>query len=235
MPESTPDLSPDSPATHSADIEPSVDQAEASPDQSHRLSRLDPKRFHGAWIFLCESVGAGALVGGRNGVEPALLAGTACAGVFLIIAAASTGFRGKGQQVLTGVILALVAPLFALLMGADSRFVVVGALAILPAGATVVLARRFGFLSPIVLATGVAALAVAAPMAAVAGGASMSQAAILFSVLWALFYWRSLRVASLVAGNAPWNAQLLRTRGLREAAFTAACSLVIAIVLRATA
>ena len=228
-------LPTESQPNHSTDVGRPVRHSASRRDALHPSGRLDPKRFHGAWIFLCESIGAGSLVGARHGVEPALLAGTACAGAFLVIAAISAGVRGRARQLLIGGALVVAAPILALMIGADSRFMMIAGAAIFPAGATVILARRHGFLSPIVLATGVAALAMAAPIAAMAGGASPSRATILFLILWSLFYWRSLIVASLAAGSLPWNADLLRTRGLREAALTASCSLVVAIVLKATA
>ena len=204
-----------------------------SPSRVHLFGRLDPRRFHGAWIFLCESIAAGAIVGGRYGVEPAMLVGTACAGAFLVFAAIATGVSGKARQVSLGTLLVLVSPVCALLLRADARFIHIAGVATLAAIATVVLAKRHGFLSPIVMATGVASLALVAPMTAVAGGASMARAMLLFAILWALFCWRSLQVASLVASRPSWNAELLRKRGLREAALTATCMLLAAALCKA--
>ena len=124
----------------------------------HPFGRLDPRRFHGAWIFLCESIAAGALVGGRYGVESAMLVGTACAGAFLVFAAIATGVSGKLRQLLLGGFLVVVSPVCALLLRADARFIHIAGVATLTAITTVLLAQRHGFLSPIVLATGVAAL-----------------------------------------------------------------------------
>ncbi|MCA9211759.1 MAG: hypothetical protein KDB27_01745 [Planctomycetales bacterium] len=206
--------------------------AETAKVQPHPLSRLDPQRFHGAWIFLCESVAAGALVGAQFGVEPALLVGTAGAGAFLVIAALSAGFHGRLRQLVTGGMLLVVSSCLALLMAADSRFISIGAIALTLAMITVVFARRRGFLSTPVLALGVAAITMIAPMTAVAGGASLSLAVILFVILWLFFFWRTTRVVTLIADRSAWNAELLRARGLREAAITASFTLIAAVALK---
>lgn len=215
-------------------IELATESRSTSPVRPYPHRHLDPRQFHGAWIFLCESTAAGALIGESHGVERAMLVGTACSGAFLVFAAVATGMSGKTRQWQMGTCLAIGLSLIALLLQSDARFLCIAGMAAILASVTIVLAKYRGFLSPIVLAMGVGALALTAPASAVAGGANPMRAALLLAMLWALFYWRSLRVASLVADGLPWNTALLRQRGLREAALTAMGTLFIAILLKVT-
>jgi len=192
----------------------------------------DPIRAHGAWIYLFCSVGAGALVGAGRGVEPALLVGTGFVGGFLAAAALEVGVTRKLRQAGIGVALALLAPLAALELGAERGFLWVAAGAAIPAVGALVLSRKLGFLSRAAVATGIAALALAAPAAAVAGGASTARSALLFTLLWCFFSWRSLRVAAPLEAGGEWKPDELRARGLREAALAALWSLAVAIGLR---
>jgi len=191
----------------------------------------DPTRAHGAWVYLFASVGAGALVGSGPGVERALCVGTGFAGAFLCTAALAVGASKKRRQLLLGVAVALGAPLIALWLGARPVFLVVAAGALLPAVVSVPLAEKFGFLSGAPLTTGIAALVMAAPAAALAGGASATQAIALFVLLWPFFAWRSLRVAAALKAGGTWNREELRARGLREAGIAAIWTLVVAVGL----
>jgi hypothetical protein len=189
-------------------------------------------RAHGAWIYLFASIGAGALVGAQRGVEPAMLVGTGFVGVFLVIAALAAGLQRKGRQILVGASLATLGPLGALGLGAQPAFLMVAALAILPAVSAVVLARKTGPLSPTTLVVGIAALTLSAPVTAVAGGASLQRGAVLFGLLWPFYCWQTLRVAASLPVEAAWDRQVLRARGLREAALAAVWALAVAMGLR---
>jgi hypothetical protein len=192
----------------------------------------DPLRAHGAWIYLFAAVGAGALVGDDHPVEPALLVGTGFAGVFLMAAALSVGGRRKIRQFLVGASLAILCPLAAFWLHAEPVFLLVAALALVPAAACIVAERKLGFLSKTALITGVAALAMAAPVVASAGGVSWPRTIALFGLLATFFCWRTLRVAAPLQGGGAWNRHQLRTRGLREAAFAAVWTLAVVVALR---
>jgi hypothetical protein len=189
-------------------------------------------RAHGAWIYLFASVGAGALVGADQGVERAMLAGTGFVGAFLVTAALVTGARRKRRQMLVGLSLAVLAPLAALGLDADREFLPVATLAAVPAMSAIILGKVWGFLSRTTMVVGIAALVMAAPAAAVAGGATLPRSAVLFGLLWVFFCWRTLNVAaSLEAGN-EWDRRQLRARGLREAAIAAVWTLTVAVFVR---
>lgn len=192
----------------------------------------DPMRAHGAWIFLFASVASGAIVGAEHGVEPPLLAGTGFVGAFLVGSSISVGPRRKLRQLLLGTGLAAVAPLAALWLGAEPVFITVAVFATVPAVAAIILARSLGFLSPAALVTGIAALALAAPVVALAGDASVVRAALLFCLLWPFFCWRTLATAASLAAGSAWNRQALRERGLREAAIAATWTAAVTISLR---
>lgn len=192
----------------------------------------DPMRAHGAWIYLFSSIGAGALVGADHGVEPAMMAGTAFAGAFLVVAAVDAGLRGKLRQVLLGSSIAVVASLLAIGWGAEPNFLILATVAALPALSAMVLAKTKGVLSPVTLTAGVAALTMAAPVAATAGGSSTFRAATLLILLCPFFCWRAMRVSTSLAKEVGWNRVSLRARGLREAAIAAIWTLAGAIGLR---
>ena len=192
----------------------------------------DAKRAHGAWIYLFLAIAAGAVVGSAGRVEPAMLAGTGFAGAFLFVAALDAGPRRKLRQLLVGACLAIIAPLAALWLGAPLVFLSIAALALLPAVSTVLLSRTTGTLSTGTLVVGVAALTMAAPVTAVAGGSSTMRAAALFGLLWLFYGWQTIRVNASLPAGAVWNRASLRARGLREAAKAAAWTLAVSIGFR---
>lgn len=194
--------------------------------------RPDPIRAHGAWVYLFASVGAGALVGAEQGVEVPMLVGTAFAGGFLVAAAVAAGLKRKGRQVFVGLALIVLAPLIALWLGADRRFLTVAAFAGVPAILALVLEKTRGFLSASAMTTGIAALVMAAPTAAVAGGASVAHSLWLVALLTPVYSWRSLRIAKPLHSGGTWDPVALRARGLREAALAAGWSLSVAFLLR---
>lgn len=192
----------------------------------------DPMRAHGAWIYLFAAVASGALVGARRGVEPAMLVGTAFTGAYLVAAALSMGVRRRIRQILLGTGSAALATVGALWLGVELDFLVVAACALVPAMGAILLAKTQGFLSPGAVVSGVAALAMAAPATAVAGGASGLRSTLLFALLWPFFSWRSLRIAAPLHAGAGWVPEELRARGLREAALAALWSIGVVIALR---
>lgn len=186
------------------------------------LGRMpDPRRVHGAWIYLFIAVAAGAFVGAEGDLVPSLLAGTTFAGLFLLAAALAIGRERGARPLLIGAVLSLTAPLAALALGSGPSFLL-WVLASVPAAvAALFLALRHGWLAPSALAAGVVALTLAAPASAQAGGASAARSAILFAVLLAFNEWRTLRISlSLRAGAmlGELSAETFRTQGLREAA-----------------
>jgi len=192
----------------------------------------DPTRAHGAWVYLFVSIGAGAMLGAARGVEPALLIGTGFAGGFLGTAAVVVGVQRRRRQLLVGFATALFAPLVALWLGAEREFLWVAASAAIVGVAAVGLARWRGFLSRTAMITGIAALALAGPAAAVAGGAGAARATALFALIWPFYSWRSLRVGAwLEADEQPKRAEV-RARGLREAAIAAVWTLTVVFGLR---
>ena len=192
----------------------------------------DPMRAHGAWIYLFASIAAGALLGADRGVEPAMLVGTAYAGGYLVFAAADVGLRGKLRQIMVGACLAIACGVLALISKAEPAFLIAAALAALPALAAVALAKAKGVLSPATLVVGIAALTMSAPVTAVAGGMSLPRAAVLFVLLWTFFSWRTLNVAASLTKDSDWEREVLRARGLREAAIAALWTLVVATTTR---
>ena len=193
----------------------------------------DPARAHGAWVYLCCAVAAGALAGTGGRIEPALLVGTGFAGCFLAGGALAHGPRRHGRRLVGGLSLAALSGALALLLGAPSLFVLVAAGALVPSAAAIVLAREFGSLARPTLLFGVGALAMAAPAAAVAGGAGARESAVLLLLLWPFYAWRSLEVARPLSNGAPWNVAALRRRGLREAGLAALWTLAAVAALRA--
>ena len=194
--------------------------------------RPDPKRAHGAWIYLFASVGAGALVGADDRVEPLMLVGTGFVAAFLVAAGISAGARRHGSQILAGATLALLAPLGALWMGARPAFLLPAAIAVPTAVAAVVLENRRGFLSRAALISGIAALAMAAPVVAAAGGTTVGRGMLLFGCLWPFYCWRTLRVAAPLRAGGTWDREKLREQGLREAAVAAVWTLAVAVTWR---
>jgi hypothetical protein len=191
----------------------------------------DPIRAHGAWVYLFCAVFAGVLVGARGRIEPALMVGTAFAGCFLAGGALAYGARRKWRRLVGGLALATVSGAGALLLGANSLFLVVAVCAAIPTVAAIVLARELGSLSAWTLMAGVGALAMAAPAAAAAGGASLTESALLLMLLWPFYAWRSLEVARPLLESGHWDVVALRRRGLREAWLAALWTVGVVVAL----
>lgn len=198
------------------------------------LPQIDPLRAHGAWIYLFASVAAGALVGADYGVERPLLVGSGFAGAYLVMAALSTDPWRKRRQMAIGAGLAGLAPLVALWLDADPRFLWVAAASVIPGVAAVRMAKKRGLLSRATMVVGIAALVMVAPMSAVAGGAGFGRGAILFVLLWLFFCCQTLRVAASLTRGQPWDREQLRSQGLRQAAMAAVWTLTVALALRLT-
>lgn len=194
--------------------------------------RLDPVRVHGAWVYLCVGIAAGALLESGHGVEPAMLVGTGFAGGFLLAGALFVGWRRRQRQLAVGAGLAVLMPLAAwLLTGSASMFWPIFAAGLLSIGGLAA-ARRYGFLAMPSVVLGTATLAAAAPSAALAGGADVPQAAALFGLLWPFYCWRTLRVAAdMGTSHQPDRRRDLRQRGLREAAGTAIWAIASVILV----
>ena len=188
---------------------------------------------HGAWVYLFCCVAAGSLIGSDDGVERPMLVGTAFAGVFMVAAALAVGVWRKWPQVAVGLLVATVGVWLASQLEQDLSFMVIASLAIFPAMATIFLCKTQGFLSPGALVCGVAAVVMAAPVTAVAGGVSPQFSALIFVNLGAFFCWRTLRIAAPLARSGKWDRQELRARGLREAAVSACWTLLVVIAMRA--
>lgn len=195
------------------------------------LWQVDPMRAHGAWIYLFASIASGSLLGSQRAIELPMLVGTGFAGAYLVAAAIFVGVRRRTRQFLLGGSLMVVAPVGALVLGSEPRFLAVAALAALPAAAAVALTTRYGSLATSSLLMGIAAIVMAAPITAVAGGASLQRAALLFGLLASFFSWRTLRVAESLHDQPTWDRTQLKARGLHEAAVGAIWTLAVTTVL----
>ncbi len=186
--------------------------------QRLRIGRIpDPARAHGAWVYLALSVLAGMASGAGNGVLPATLAGLGFAGVFLLASAVAVGPTKVPRRLGLGLAFALGAPGLALLFGAQPAFFAYGLLALFPAAISAWAAERQGFQSPMALAMGVCALAVAAPSAACAGGATSLRSFVLLALLLPFFLWRALRIRDHINSHPGGGRRELRRIGQREA------------------
>jgi len=193
----------------------------------------DPAQAHGAWVYLIVSILAGALSVGGRGFLPALLSGIGFAGVFL--AASSLALLRKPRfwrRLLTGVLLATLAPLLALEVGADPAFFVFGLVAVLPAALSGYFAERQGFRSPAALAFAVTALVVAAPSSACAGGASIQRGLLLLALLAPFFAWRTFVLRKAMTGPG-WTRARLRRRGLVESGYAVGWTALSVAVMHA--
>jgi hypothetical protein len=195
----------------------------------------DPARAHGAWVYLVVSILAGALTSIGQGFLPALLAGIGYAGVFLTASAAALGRGRWHRRFAIGATLALVPPGLALLLGADPAFLAYAPIAAFPAGASGWFAIQRGFQSPLALAFAVAALALAAPSAACAGGTSHTLGWILLGLLVPFFVWRSWRLSVLMKAEKGWTKKRLRRIGLTEAGLAVAWTALALAVVHAIA
>lgn len=196
------------------------------------FSHPNPMRAHGAWIYLFASVGAGTIVGADGGIERMLLVGTGFIGAFQVFSAFAVGTTRNRRQILVGCGWAAFTFLTALAFGAHVDFLAVAAFSIVPAALAIVLAKQVGYLSRSTLASGLAALSLAAPTVAVAGGVSVGRSLLLFLLLWPFFCWRTWRIAAPLRETSAWNRAKLKQQGLREAAYVALWSLAAAIFVR---
>ncbi len=186
-----------------------------------RLGQIpDPARAHGAWVFLMLSILAGSLTSARGGFVLALLAGMGFGGVFLLASAAAiAGRKGCVKRAIIGLALAALSPICAIWLDADPLFLTHGAIAILPAALSGYFAERYGFQSILTLTFAVIALAVAAPAAACAGGASPLRAWALLLMLAPFFAWRTCVIRRRMNYGEIRGRTALKHQGMTEAAF----------------
>jgi hypothetical protein len=213
-----------------------VESADATNQARRRglLSRRipDPLHAHGAWVYLGVSVLAGALTGVRQGVVPAILAGTGFAGVFLAAGALGTRDpRRRAGRLVLGGLLAIAAPLGAIALSGNAWFLAYGLVAIPPAATAGYLGERAGYRSSLALAFAVTALVVAAPSSACAGGAAPLRSWLLFALLAPFFAWRVWRTGRLIHEKRGWTRPRLRAQGWREAAYAAAWTAAAVLVI----
>jgi hypothetical protein len=192
----------------------------------------DLLRAHGVWVWLAVSVASGALWAREALLVPALLAGTAHAGAFVLVASAF-GRSGDARTCAKGAAIAVAASLLAVWLGAPRAFLALEALTLVPAAGALLAAGRFGPLSRPTLAAGALAVAMAAPVTACAGGVAPARAALLALLLAPFFAWRAQSVVVRPRTTSDGRRESLRARGLREAGFAAAWSLGIAALVGA--
>lgn len=190
----------------------------------------DPAKVHGAWVFLLCSVLAGALSAARHGFLPALFAGLSFAGVFFLGSAVAVGRRRGRGRLLIGVAIAVGSPLVAIRLGAPPGFLGYALLAVFPAALAAWAAEKRGFRSPLALAFGVTALAVAAPTAACAGGATAATSFTLLVCLLPLYTWRTVRIRTLLTERGGIDRPTLKRIGRREAVI-ATVGTIVAVLL----
>ena len=179
----------------------------------------DPVRAHGVWVFLSLSVLAGSLSAAGAGFRPALLAGLGFAGAFLAASALAIGWKRGRRRLFIGIGCASLAPAASLLMGARPTFFLYGIVALGPALLSAWFSSKRGVQSPLALAMGVCAIAVAAPSAACAGGATIPRSLVLLAMLLPFFVWRSLLIRARLPEYSGGGRQALRRVGQREAVF----------------
>ena len=186
----------------------------------------DPMQAHGAWVYLLVSALAGALCAARTGLLPALAGALFFVGAFLVAAALSARrlLAGLGRA-LCGMVLAGLSLLLAARFGASPRGLAIALVALPPAAISGFFAERRGFQSEAALGFAVAALAVAAPTSACAGGVSLADGLLLVALLAPFFVWRALRVRRLLAAGITRSA--LRRQGFREAALALTWTLIV--------
>jgi hypothetical protein len=196
-----------------------------------RVGVPDPLRSHGAWITLCVSTAVGALSVERGVVELGLLAGTAFAGGFLLLGAAAGGVARTRKRALLGLGLAGASSVAALRLGAHESFLVALGAAALCGLFGLVFARRRGVLDPLTLSTSLAPFTLAGSGAALALGATPGRVVTIFFALWIFACWRSLLVARSLRDASAWDRTTLRSRGLREAAFSAVWGIAVVVLV----
>ena len=192
----------------------------------------DPLKAHGALVLLAVSIVAGTLTAVRDGPVQALAAGLGFGGVFLCASALATrSSRKRIARLLWGGTLASAAPLLALMMGANPIFLLYGLVAVFPAALSGLLGARYGFRSPGALAFGIAALVVAAPSSACAGGATPLRSWLLLALLAPFFAWRAGRVARLIGAGGAVTRDVLRRQGWREALYAVTWTFISVAVI----
>jgi len=153
-------------------------------------------------------------------VGPALVAGAGFAGIFLAASGLALGAgRIRLRRILLGVALALATPFSAVALGANPIFLVYGLIALFPAALAGYAGERFGYHSSPALGLGIAALVVAAPASACAGGATPLRAWVLLGLLTPFFAFRAARVRRALTQTRGWTRRRLRTQGWIEAAY----------------
>ena len=192
----------------------------------------DPARAHGAWVYLGVSILAGALSVAGQGFLPALLAGVGYAGIFLLASAVALWPRPSWRRrCAAGLVLAAGAPALALALDADPAFFAYALVALFPASAAVWFGIRRGAQSPLALCFSVAALAVAAPSAACAGGGTAREGWLLGGLLTPFFVWRTWRLRSSLAARRGTTRVELRREGLREAGLAVAWTALAVVII----
>ncbi len=101
--------------------------------------------------------------------------------------------------------------------GANPLFLAYGSIALFPAAGAAWFATREGFQSPPALAFGAAALVVAAPASACAGGAPHELGLLLLALLAPFFAWRTWLTRKALKEQGGWTRAKLRALGWREA------------------
>lgn len=194
----------------------------------------DPLRAHGAWVYLVTSILAGVLAVLGRGELAALCAGLGFVGVYLVASALAVYPRPWRGRLALGLALGLGATGLGLALGGNPLWLVYASIAVGPAGASAWFAQRYGYLAPPALAFGVAALVVAAPAAACAGGADAHVGWLLLGMLGPFFAWRTWRTRTKLAGPG-WTRARLRRLGLREAGIAVTWTALALVVVHLAA
>jgi hypothetical protein len=188
----------------------------------------DPAGAHGAWVYLTLSVVAGSLTALGTGFLPALLAGVGFAGIFICASAlALVGKSGMGKRLAKGLPLAILAPAVALYLGAPPFFLGYSVVALFPAALSGYYAESHGFASAGALSFAVAALVVAAPSAACAGGVSLQASLVLVFFLTPFFAYRTWLVRKAITNTKGWSNSKLKRQGFMEAIYGVGWTLLV--------
>ncbi len=188
----------------------------------------DPAGAHGAWVYLALSILAGALTALGKGFLPALLAGVGFAGIFICASAlALLGKPGMGKRLAKGLPLAILAPVVALYLGAPPTYLGYSLVALFPAALSGYYAETHGFASAGALSFAVAALVLAAPSAACAGGVSLHTNLFLLLFLTPFFAYRTWIVRDAITNTKGWTKAKLKRQGYMEAAYGVGWTLLV--------
>ncbi|HGY91214.1 MAG TPA: hypothetical protein ENK43_08595 [Planctomycetes bacterium] len=197
-----------------------------------RVKAPDPLRAHGALVFLTLSSLAGLLTALGRGRWAGLGAVAAFAGVFLLASALAVGqSTRRRRRAGWGLALALVGPVAASWLGADSGWIVFALAAVFPAGLAGYFGQSLGFQSQPALAMAVTALVLAAPSGACAGGATLAEGALLFALLTPVFVWRAVGIRRNLSRPGRVTKAEIRKRGWQEAIWALGWTLVAVGVL----